>query len=176
MTRLAAQPSSSSGGGAILGYKFQLTHRAITHDYRVSNDSALVVLLRPEINPVQRKRRRLRRWPSQYSNRLCGEAATAGPYLRSRINVGMEAEAVGGNLNMRGQPSTVDAQVLVADPGSLAHPYHRRPRMRRGICLVAGAGERADGLHRGIGRWQHLRRAQVQRPRNAEPRSSQQAT
>ena len=40
---LGCPSASSSGGGAVLGYKFQLTHRAITHDYRVSNDSALVV-------------------------------------------------------------------------------------------------------------------------------------
>ena len=40
---LGCPSASSSGGASVLGYKFQLTHQAITYDYRVSNDSALVV-------------------------------------------------------------------------------------------------------------------------------------
>ena len=112
---LGCPTASSSSGGAVLGYKFQLTHRSITHDYRVSNDSALVVycgLLNPAAEAEAASA-----LAARYSNRLCGESAAAGPYMRSRINVGMEAEAVGGNLNMRGQPST-DAQVLLQIPAA----------------------------------------------------------
>ncbi|MDE2774654.1 MAG: hypothetical protein OXI77_01830 [Chloroflexota bacterium] len=109
-------PTASSGSAAaVLGYKFQLTHRAITHDYRVSNDSALVVYC-GVIDPAA-EAETASALAAQYSNRLCGEAATAGPYMRSRINVGMEAVAVGGNLNLRGQPSN-DAQVLLQIPAA----------------------------------------------------------
>ena len=102
---------AGSGGASILGYRFQLTHRALTYDYRVSNDSALVVYC-GEINPAAA----VVEAASQYANRLCGEAAD-GPYMRSRINVGMDVEIVGSYLNMRGQPS-VDAPVLLQVPAA----------------------------------------------------------
>jgi len=100
---------ASTGGGAILGYQFQLTHNAITHDYRVSHDSALVVYC-GTIDPAAAA---VAESVSESVNRLCGDAD--GPYLRSRINVGMDVEIVAGPLNMRGQPSA-DAQVLLQIP------------------------------------------------------------
>ena len=107
---LGCPTASVTDSAAIIGYKFQLTHIGVTHDYRVSNDSALVVYC-GEVDPAAASSAPA----STYSNRLCGETATAGPYMRSRINVGMEAGAVGGLLNLRGQPSA-DAQVLLQIP------------------------------------------------------------
>lgn len=107
---LGCPTASVTDSAAIIGYKFQLTHIGVTHDFRVSNDSALVIYC-GEVDPAAAASAPA----STYSNRLCVEAATAGPYMRSRINVGMEAEAVGGLLNLRGQPSA-DAQVLLQIP------------------------------------------------------------
>ncbi|MCY3833272.1 MAG: hypothetical protein OXG85_09650 [Chloroflexi bacterium] len=105
-------PTAAGGGGAVLGYRFELTHNALTYDYRVSSDSALVVYCglldaataaaAPEAD-------------SQYSNRLCVDGATGGPYMRSRINVGMDVEVLGGHLNMRAQPA-VHTPILLRIP------------------------------------------------------------
>ena len=54
--------------------------------------------------------------PAAYSNRLCASTATDGPYMRSRVNVGMEALPLGSSLNLRGQASPT-AQILRAIPG-----------------------------------------------------------
>ncbi len=105
-------PTAASDGGAVLGYQFQLTHNAITYDYRVSNDSALVVYCGP-IDPAATGA--VAETVSRYVNRLCGDGAADGTYLRSRINVGMDVEIVNGPLNMRGQPSAA-AQVLLQIP------------------------------------------------------------
>ena len=48
---LGCPTATSSGNTAVLGYKFQLTHNGITHDYRVSNDGALVIYC-GEIDPA----------------------------------------------------------------------------------------------------------------------------
>lgn len=104
-------PTATGSGGAVLGYQFELTHNAITHDYRVSNDSALVVYCGP-IDPAAAA---VAETVSPSVNRLCGAGAVGGPYLRSRINVGMDVEIVNGPLNMRGQPSAA-AQVLLQIP------------------------------------------------------------
>ena len=109
---LGCPTAASSGGGAILGYQFQLTHNAIIYDYRVSHDSALVVYC-GTIDPAATGA--VAESVSEYVNRLCGDGATDGPYMRSRINVGMDVEIVSGPLNMRGQPSS-DAQVLMQIP------------------------------------------------------------
>jgi len=108
-------PSLDGSGGAVLGYKFQLSHNANTYDYRVSNDSSLVVFCglidaagaaaAPEAE-------------ASYSNRLCSDAATGGPYMRSRVNAGMEVEALAGSLNLRGHPSP-EAPVLLQIPAGL---------------------------------------------------------
>ena len=113
---LGCPSASSSGSGAVLGYKFQLTHNSVTYDYRVSNDSALVVYcgLVDEAGAAAASEPE-----SQYSNRLCGDSATGGPYMRSRINVGMTVEILGSYLNVRGQPS-IKASVLLQIPAGWA--------------------------------------------------------
>lgn len=109
---LGCPTAASEGGAAILGYRFQLTHNAITYDYRVSNDSALVVYC-GQIDPAATGA--VAETVSPYVNRLCDDGASGGPYLRSRINVGMDVEIMNGPLNMRGQPSTA-AQVMLQIP------------------------------------------------------------
>ncbi len=106
-------PTAASSGDAILGYRFQLTHNAITYDYRVSHDSALVVYC-GTIDPAAEA---VAESVSEFVNRLCGDGATDGPYMRSRINVGMDVEIVDGPLNMRGHPSP-DAPVLLQIPSA----------------------------------------------------------
>ena len=107
--------AEGSGGGAVLGYQFELTYNAIIYDYRVSADNAIVILCgqldpdRPIATPDP---------ATQYSNRLCSATATDGPYMRSRINAGMEIEVAGGYLNLRGQPSA-NGQVLLQIPAGL---------------------------------------------------------
>ena len=111
---LGCPSASSSGSGAVLGYKFQLTHNSVTYDLRVSHDSALVVYC----GTVDAASTAAAAEPeSEYSNRLCGDAATGGPYMRSRINAGMTVEILGSYLNMRGQPS-ITASVLLQIPAA----------------------------------------------------------
>lgn len=111
---LGCPSASSTGSGAVLGYKFQLTHSTVTYDYRVSNDSALVVYC----GLVDAASAAAATEPeSQYSNRLCEAAATGGPYMRSRINAGMTVEILGSYLNLRGQPS-IKASALLQIPAS----------------------------------------------------------
>ncbi|MDE2747388.1 MAG: hypothetical protein OXI34_00340 [Chloroflexota bacterium] len=108
-------PGVSGSGAAVLGYQFQLTYNANTYDYRVSNDGARLVYCglidaagaaaAPEAE-------------APYSNRLCSDAATGGPYMRSRINAGLEVEALAGSLNLRGHPS-LEAPVLLDIPARL---------------------------------------------------------
>ena len=86
-------PTTANSGGAILGYQFKLTHNAITYDYRVSHDSALVVYC-GTIDPAVTGA--VAETVSEYVNRLCDASAADGPYLRSRINVGMDVEIVSG--------------------------------------------------------------------------------
>ena len=100
-------PSVSGSGGAVLGYKFELTYNAVSYDYRVSADSATVVYC-GELDPNAPSSAP----ESQYSNRLCDETASDRPYMRSAIIYGMEAEVVQGFLNLRGQPSAA-GQVLL---------------------------------------------------------------
>ncbi|MCY3864377.1 MAG: hypothetical protein OXG68_02960 [Chloroflexi bacterium] len=104
--------TAAGSGAPVLGYQFQLTHNAITHDYRVSHDSALVVYC-GQIDPAATGA--VAETVSKYVNRLCGDSAADETYLRSRINVGMDVEIVDGPLNMRGQPAA-DAQVLLQIP------------------------------------------------------------
>ena len=109
---LGCPSASSSGGGAVLGYKFQLTHSAITYDYRVSSDSALVIYC-GQMDAAGASA--ALESGSQYSNRLCSEDATGGPYMRSRINAGVAVAISGNYLNLRGQPS-INASVLLQIP------------------------------------------------------------
>ncbi len=127
-------PTASGGGGAILGYRFQLTHNEITYDYRVSSDSALVVYC-GVIDPAGAA---VAETVSLYVNRLCG---AAGSYMRSRINAGMDVEVLGGPLNMRGQP-TADAQVVFQIPAGWTFSITGGPECADGavwwLALVNG--------------------------------------
>ena len=133
---LGCPTASSSGGGAILGYRFQLTHNEITYDYRVSSDSALVVYC-GVIDPAGAA---VAETVSPYVNRLCGAAAD-GSYMRSRINAGMDVEVLSGPLNMRGQP-TADAQVIAQIPAGWTFSITGGPECADGavwwLALVNG--------------------------------------
>ena len=114
-------PTVSGAAGSVLGYKFQLTYSDVTYDYRVSADNAIVVYC-GEIDPNQTTAP----LDAAYSNRLCADDASDGPYMRSRIIYGVEAEVVQGYLNLRGQPST-DGQVLLQAPAGLPFPVTAGP-------------------------------------------------
>ena len=142
-------PTIAGGGAATLGYKFQLTYNEVTYDYRVSADNAIVVYC-GEIAPAQT----VAESDSAYSNTLCAIDATDGPYMRSRITYGIEAEVIQGFLNLRGQPST-DGQVLLQIPAGVPFPVTAGPDCADGYVwwLVNVNGqtgyiaEAGDGLY-----------------------------
>ncbi|MCY4465181.1 MAG: hypothetical protein OXE46_06565 [Chloroflexi bacterium] len=100
-------PTIAGSGGAVTGYSFQLTYGGIVYDYRVSADSANVILC-SQADPLSTS---VHVPQAAHSNSLCPESATGGPYMRSRINVGMDAQPLGASLELRGHPAP-DAQVL----------------------------------------------------------------
>ena len=140
-------PSVSGSGGAVLGYRFELTYNELTHDYRVSADSATVVYCgeldsnTPSSAPE-----------SQYSNRLCSETASDGPYMRSRIIYGIEAEVAQGFLNLRGQPSAA-GQVLLQIPAGLPFEITAGPDCAEGYVwwLVNANGQTGYVAEAGAG-------------------------
>ena len=160
-------PSVSGSGGAVLGYRFELTYNELTHDYRVSADSATVVYCgeldsnTPSSAPE-----------SQYSNRLCSETASDGPYMRSRIIYGIEAEVAQGFLNLRGQPSAA-GQVLLQIPAGLPFEITAGPDCAEGYVwwLVNVNGQTGYVAEAGAGTT--FVQAQADRCRIAEPRGSQ---
>ncbi|MCY3575065.1 MAG: hypothetical protein OXG92_15460 [Chloroflexi bacterium] len=103
-------PTVAGAGGAVIGYSFQLTHGGSLYDYRVSADSAIVILC-SQSDPLATAAQVP---PSPYSNSLC-PAATGGPYMQSRINVGMDVLPLGASLDLRGQPA-LDAPILRSIP------------------------------------------------------------
>ncbi len=104
-------PTIVGSGGAVLGYGFQLTYGGEVYDYRVSADNAIVILC-SQTDPLAAS---VQAPPSASSNSLCPEAAADGTYMRSRINVGMDALPLGASLDLRGQPAP-DAQILRSIP------------------------------------------------------------
>lgn len=108
--------ASVQGTGAeIAAYQFTLTYSGVTYDYRVSADNTIVVLC-GQLDPNQPT-------PTppldeQYSNRLCIEAEGDLPYMRTRINVGLDIEVTEGVLNLRAAPSS-NAEVLQQIPAGL---------------------------------------------------------
>ncbi len=118
--------SVNGGGGALLGYEFQLTYSAVVYDYRVSADNLIVVYC-GELDP-----NRAAAAPSaQYSNRLCDAAASDGPYMRSSVIFGIEAEAADSFLNLRGQPSAA-GQILQQVPAGLSFEVTAGPDCAEG--------------------------------------------
>lgn len=106
-------PAVSGSGGGVLGYEFRLTYSGVAYDYRVSADNSIIVYC-GELDPNQASSAPV----LQYSNRLCDANATDGPYMRSSIIYGINAEAAQGFLNLRGQPSEM-GQLLQQIPTGL---------------------------------------------------------
>lgn len=121
--------TAPGGGGAVLGYKFLLTYINITYDYRVSHDSSRVIFC-GEMNADQAAAAQAAE--DQYVNRLCPETAEPAPYMRSRINVGMDAEVVQDFVNLRVQPST-SSQILLQIPAGLPIQVSAGPECADGI-------------------------------------------
>lgn len=113
--------SVSGSGGAILGYEFKLTTNNIVYDYRVSADNAIVVYC-GELAPNQAPASAV----SQYSNRLCSESAPGGPYMRSNIIYGIQAEVAQGTVNLRGQPAA-SGQILQQAPAGVSFEVSAGP-------------------------------------------------
>ena len=118
----------SGAGGSILGYRFELTYSSVTYDYRVSADRALVIYC-GELDPLASSSGAAE---TAYSNRLCSETATDGPYMRSRVIYGIKAEVIQGFLNLRGQP-TADGQVLLQIPAGLPFDVTAGPDCAEGF-------------------------------------------
>ena len=111
----------SGSGGSLLGYEFRLTYNAVTYDYRVSADNTIVVYC-----GVLEASTASAAPASSYSNRLCADAETDGPYMRSNIIYGIDAEVVQGFLNLRGQPAAAGA-VLMQIPAGLTFEVSSGP-------------------------------------------------
>ncbi len=118
----------AGGGGSVLGYEFELTYREVTYDYRVSADNATVIYC-GEVDPQAFSAAAAE---TRYSNRLCSESATDGPYMRSRLIYGIEAEVIQGFLNLRGQPSAT-GQVLLRIPAGMPFAVTAGPDCAEGF-------------------------------------------
>jgi WD40 repeat protein len=99
-------------GTDVAGYQFTLTYGGINYDYRVSADNTIVVLCN-QLNSNQPTA--VPPLDEQYSNQLCVESEGDLPYMRTRINVGLDIEVTTGVLNLRAQPSS-NAEVLLQIP------------------------------------------------------------
>lgn len=99
-------------GTDIAAYQFTLTYGGTTYDYRVSADNTIVVLCN-QLDPNQPTP--IPSLDEQYSNRLCVESEGDLPYMRTRINVGLEVQVASSVLNLRAQPSS-NAEVLQQIP------------------------------------------------------------
>ncbi|MCY4147298.1 MAG: hypothetical protein OXE95_10790 [Chloroflexi bacterium] len=104
-------PAVAGSGGETVGYSFQLAYGGFVYDYRVASDSATVVLC-SQTDPLAAA---VHGSQAAYSNSLCPDSATGGPYLPSRVNVGMEAQPLGASLDLREQPAP-DARILRSIP------------------------------------------------------------
>ena len=102
-------------GSDIAAYQFKLTYRGVTYDYRVSADSTIVVLC-GQLDPNQPTP--IAPLDEQYSNTLCVESEGDLPYMRSRINVGMDIQVASEVLNLRAQPSSNAESLLQIPLGS----------------------------------------------------------
>ena len=120
--------TATGGGGSVLGYRFELTYSAVTYDYRVSADSAIVIYC----GEVDSAASSAAAAETQYSNRLCSESAADGPYMRSRVVYGIEAEVIQAFLNLRGQPSA-SGQVLLQIPAGLPFEVTAGPECAEGF-------------------------------------------
>lgn len=108
--------SVQGSGSEVVGYQFTLTYAGTAYDYRVSADNTIVVLCNQFDPNVQQPPTVLD--DGEYSNTLCLESEGDLPYMRTRINVGLDVEVVSGVLNLRAQPSP-NAEVLVQIPTGL---------------------------------------------------------
>ena len=118
---------ASGSGGSVLGYRFELTYSGVAYDYRVSADNAIVIFCGEVTDEAS-----IASADAQYSNRLCGASATGGPYMRSSVIYGIEAEVMQGFLNLRGQPSTA-GQTLLQIPAGLPFDISAGPDCAEGF-------------------------------------------
>ena len=102
---------ADGSGGETLGYSFLLTFGGVVYDYRISADESIVILCNQSDPLASATNTPL----TAYSNRLCPPGARGAPYMRSRVNVGMDALPLGYSLNLRGQASPT-GQILRALP------------------------------------------------------------
>ena len=119
--------SVSGSGGGLLGYEFELTYSAVVYDYRVSADSSIVIYC-GEIDPNTSA---AAAQASDYTNRLCDAGAVDGPYMRSQVIFGIEAEVGRGVLNLRGQPSAA-GQILLQIPAGATFEVTAGPECAEG--------------------------------------------
>ena len=142
-------PISQSGyaaPGNTLGYTFLLTYNAVTYDYRVSHNYDRVILC-AELSAEKAAAEQASE--SQYVNQLCPESAEPLPTMRSRINLGMEAEATAGPINLRARPST-DAEILLQIPAGQPFSVAAGPECVEGIVWwQAQAGDRTGYVAEG---------------------------
>lgn len=98
-------------GTDIAAYQFPLTYQGTTYDYRVSADGTVVVMCGqvdpnlPTATPDDN---------APYSNPLC-PAPDDLPFMRARVNIGMDVEVVESVLNLRAAPAS-NAEVLTQIP------------------------------------------------------------
>ena len=129
--------TASGSGSSALGYRFELTYSGVAYDYRVSADAGVVIFCGEVTGDASSAAAK-----SQYSNRLCGDSATDGPYMRSSVIYGIEAEVIQGFLNLRGQPST-SGQTLLQIPAGQRFDISAGPDCAEGFVwwLVNVSGQ-----------------------------------
>lgn len=139
--------TAPGGGGPLLGYQFLLTYNAVVYDYRVSHDSSRVILC-GEMTPQQAAAAQAA--DSQYSNRLCPDSAEPAVYMRSRIDLGMDAEAAQDFVNLRAQPTT-SSPILMQIPAGFPFTVAAGPECADGLVWwYALAGEQAGYVAEGL--------------------------
>ena len=139
--------TAPGGGGPLLGYQFLLTYNAVVYDYRVSHDRGHVILC-GEMTPQQAAAAQAA--DAQYSNRLCPDSAEPAVYMRSRIDLGMDAEAAQDFVNLRAGPTT-SSPILMQIPAEFPFRVAAGPECADGLVWwYALAGEQTGYVAEGL--------------------------
>ena len=139
--------AAPGGGGPVLGYQFLLTYNFVIYDYRVSHDRSQVILC-SEMTPEQAAAAQAAE--EQYSNRLCPDSAEPAVYMRSRIDLGMDAEAAQEFVNLRAGPTT-SAPVLMQIPADFPFTVAAGPECADSLVWwYVLAGEQTGYVAEGI--------------------------